>query len=54
MTLEDTDWSYEEAQAQLQQDLSGIADSLRAEETKKMVAVIEVGSLSPAYLPVLT
>lgn len=40
--LEDTDWSYEEAHEQLKQDLAAIADVLRAEETRKMVIVIEV------------
>jgi hypothetical protein len=41
--LDETDWSYEEAHTQLKQDLTTIADALRAEETKKMVIVIEVG-----------
>lgn len=40
--LEDTDWSYEDAHEQLKQDLAAIADVLRAEETRKMVIVIEV------------
>lgn len=41
--LDDTDWSFEEARAQLHEELAAIADALRAEETKKMVILIEVG-----------
>ena len=40
--LEDTDWSYDEGLVQLKEELASIADILRAEETKKMVIVIDV------------
>lgn len=40
--LDETDWSYEEAHSQLREELAGLADSLRADETRKMVVVIEV------------
>jgi len=39
--LEDTDWSYDEGLVQLKEELASIADTLRAEETKKMVIVID-------------
>lgn len=42
VVLKDTEWSYEETLAQLKEDTVAIADLLRVEETKKMVAVIEV------------
>lgn len=40
--LEDTEWSYKESLGQLKDDMEAIADLLRVEETKKMVAAIEV------------
>lgn len=40
--LDETDWSYEETLNQLREDMVAIADLLRVEETKKMVALIEV------------
>ncbi|KAK4046214.1 Dynamin-like GTPase that mediates homotypic ER fusion [Microbotryomycetes sp. JL201] len=39
--LDETSWSSEEAKAQLREDMVAIADLLRVEETKKMVAEIE-------------
>ncbi len=39
--LAETDWSAEETKQQLAEDMTAIADLLRAEETKKMVAVVE-------------
>ncbi|KAI5475047.1 GTP-binding protein Sey1 [Pseudohyphozyma bogoriensis] len=39
--LDETEWSYEESLEQLREDVVAIADLLRVEETKKMVAVIE-------------
>ena len=42
--LQDTDWQFEEALLQLKEELATIADSLRAEETKKMVVLIEVST----------
>jgi hypothetical protein len=39
--LSDTDWSADETKQQLDEDMTAIADLLRAEETKKMVAVVE-------------
>lgn len=41
VVLADSGWSYDESLAQLQEDVVTIADMLRVEETKKMVAVIE-------------
>lgn len=41
LVLPDTNWVYEDALAQLQEDLASIADRLRVEETKKMVLTIE-------------
>lgn len=43
VTLSETGWSAEETEAQLAEDMVAIADLLRVEETRKMVAVIEVG-----------
>lgn len=40
--LDDTEWSTEETEQQLREDMHAVADLLRVEETKKMVAVIEV------------
>jgi hypothetical protein len=45
--LAETGWSYEESLGQLKEDVVAIADLLRVEETRKMVLVIEVRSLSP-------
>ncbi|KAK4053275.1 Dynamin-like GTPase that mediates homotypic ER fusion [Microbotryomycetes sp. JL221] len=39
--LDETSWSAEETKAQLREDMVAIADLLRVEETKKMVAEIE-------------
>lgn len=39
--LSDTDWSYEDGLSQLKDELKAIADTLRSEETKKMVIQIE-------------
>jgi protein SEY1 len=44
VTLEETGWSSEETEGQLREDMVAIADLLRVEETKKMIAVIEVRS----------
>jgi hypothetical protein len=41
--MDETDWTYEESFTQLHADLSSIADTLRADETKKMVISIERG-----------
>ncbi|KAM0748378.1 root hair defective 3 GTP-binding protein [Meredithblackwellia eburnea MCA 4105] len=41
VTLKDTDWSYDDTLTQLLEDIVAIADLLRAEETKKMVSLIE-------------
>lgn len=41
--LGETDWSWEEALGALREDVVSIADLLRGEETRKMVALIEVG-----------
>lgn len=46
VTLEETEWSSEETEGQLREDMVAIADLLRVEETKKMVAVIEVCSFA--------
>lgn len=37
-----TDWSYDDELGLLQDDISTIGDQLRVDETKKMIAVIEV------------
>lgn len=39
--LSETEWSEEESQTQLKEDMIAIADLLRAEETKKMITIIE-------------
>lgn len=39
--LEDTEWSTEETEQQLKEDMHAVADLLRVEETRKMVTVIE-------------
>ncbi|PWZ03424.1 root hair defective 3 GTP-binding protein [Testicularia cyperi] len=39
--LPDTDWTVDEEEAQLEQEIQSIADTMRVEETKKMVAQIE-------------
>ena len=41
IALSETEWSYDEALAQLRADLASISDTLRADETRKMVAGIE-------------
>ena len=41
LLLADTDWSITEDAAQLEEDIESIADVMRVEETKKMVAQIE-------------
>lgn len=40
--LSETGWSVDETKNQLKEDMVAIADLLRVEETKKMVAEIEV------------
>lgn len=52
--LELTEWSGEESEGMLKEDMIAIADLLRAEETRKMIMIIEV-SLLPVMsrLPVL-
>ena len=44
--VEDADWEYEHELGLVEEDLSSIADRLRADETKKMVNAIEVSYLS--------
>jgi hypothetical protein len=39
--LSETEWSEEESETQLKEDMIAIADLLRAEETKKMISIIE-------------
>ncbi|EPQ28364.1 uncharacterized protein PFL1_04191 [Pseudozyma flocculosa PF-1] len=39
--LADTDWTVSEEEAQLEEEIQSIADTMRVEETKKMVAQIE-------------
>lgn len=46
--LAETDWSWEESLGMLREDVVAIADLLRGEETRKMVALIEVRSTSNA------
>ncbi|CAD6565482.1 MAG: Dynamin-like GTPase that mediates homotypic ER fusion [Cyphobasidiales sp. Tagirdzhanova-0007] len=48
--LDNTDWQYEEAHIQLKEELAAIADTLRAEETKKMVVLIE-RNVKKKFLP---
>lgn len=40
--LEDTDWVWEEELELLREEIRSIADQCRADETKKMVNLIEV------------
>lgn len=51
VTLEETGWSSEETEGQLREDMVAIADLLRVEETKKMIAVIEVRHLAFPRVP---
>ncbi|KAN0060995.1 Dynamin-like GTPase that mediates homotypic ER fusion [Thecaphora frezii] len=41
LLLPDTDWTIAEEETQLEEDIQSIADTMRVEETKKMVAQIE-------------
>ncbi|GAA5838933.1 hypothetical protein JCM11251_003740 [Rhodosporidiobolus azoricus] len=41
VTLEESGWSSEEQEAMLREDIEAVAELLRKEETRKMVAVIE-------------
>ena len=43
--VEGTDWSYEEEFGLLTEEVKSVADQCRKDETKKMVNVIEVGSI---------
>jgi hypothetical protein len=40
--IEDADWSFQEELEQLKEEITHVADQLRADETKKMVNLIEV------------
>ena len=40
--LEESGWSREEQEALFKEDLESVAELLRKEETRKMVAIIEV------------
>jgi hypothetical protein len=42
--IDETDWEYEHETKLVDEDLKLIADRLRADETKKMVNAVEVGS----------
>lgn len=44
--LDETSWSYEQGFEAFQAELTGIADTCRVEETRKMVTMIEVSELS--------
>lgn len=48
VVLEESEWSAEEQGTQLGEDMDAVAELLRKEETRKMVAVIEVRS--PSFL----
>lgn len=49
--VEETDWSYEEDLSLLTEEVKLVADQCRKDETKKMVNVIEVSSISVAATP---
>lgn len=40
--LSDTDWTYEDELELLKEEITQIADQLRADETKKMLILLEV------------
>ena len=40
--LDETSWTYDQGFEAFQAELTGIADTCRVEETRKMVTVIEV------------
>lgn len=46
LLIQETDWNFEETLGLLREDMQAAADAARAEETKKMVVAIEVGSFS--------
>ncbi|GAA94929.1 uncharacterized protein L969DRAFT_89889 [Mixia osmundae IAM 14324] len=48
LSLDGTDWSYDDALVQLREDITAIADTCRVEETKRMVTSIE-RALKKAY-----
>jgi hypothetical protein len=40
--LDETDWTFDDAYKELEEDIAHIADACRVEETKKMVSAIDV------------